>query len=337
MLHEPHNIILYERPNVFEKSESEPVWPRGILATTIPYYPKSVSASIIVLSGLSFTDPGCGFSNPLTLISMKKDTRMKVNMTKALVFTTFLMFLMVIGTELVIADDFCEKTYFQPQNCVDLDKAFDSLNWRYLDSIMEQMEFNWKWIMGCLTSGRGSVLVNGSPTKEFNFRKGVRQGDPLAPFLFVLAMEGLSVTMRSACHNHLFRGINLPNNGPSLSHLMYADDVTFIGEWSDVNLVNLNRILCCFHMASGLKVNLGKSKEKEVAILGKLQEHELIFKGTQGLEVKLKKIEVFKGNEVSGILPLYPRKEHGRGPEAEAPTERSRWPTPGEVFACKDR
>ncbi|KAL4586081.1 hypothetical protein LXL04_010712 [Taraxacum kok-saghyz] len=146
---------------------------------------------------------------------------------------------------------------------VDFDKAFDSINWGFLDSVLEQMEFSRKWrgwINGCLSSGRGSVIVNGSATNEFDFKRGVRQGDPLAPFLFILAMEGLSLTMREACEQHRFQGISTPNGGPMLSHLMYADDVTFIGDWSEMNLINLNRILRCFYLASGLKVNLNKSK-----------------------------------------------------------------------------
>ena len=84
-------------------------------------------------------------------------------------------------------------------------------------------------------------------------------------------MEGLSVTMRSACERHIFRPVQLPNDGPQLSHLLYADDVTFIGEWSDLNLVNLNRILRCFHVASGLKVNLNKSRVFGAGV----EEHEI--------------------------------------------------------------
>ncbi|KAI3507508.1 hypothetical protein L1887_22495 [Cichorium endivia] len=146
---------------------------------------------------------------------------------------------------------------------VDFDKAFDSLNWGFLDSVMEQMNFSarWRrWIHGCLSSGKASVLLNGSPTEEFQIKRGVRQGDPMASFLFVLAMEGLSVSIKEACNQFLYNGISLPNYGPCITHLMYADDVTFIGEWSESNLLNLNRVLRCFYIASGLKVNLLKSR-----------------------------------------------------------------------------
>lgn len=114
---------------------------------------------------------------------------------------------------------------------MDFSKAFDSLNWNYLDSIMSQIGFGEKWrhwIMGCLSSARASVLTNGSASKEFQLSKGVRQGDPLSPFLFILAMEGFNVAMKSACQKSLFHGVDIPNGGPSISHLFYTDDAIFI-------------------------------------------------------------------------------------------------------------
>ncbi|KAJ0901627.1 putative RNA-directed DNA polymerase [Helianthus annuus] len=129
---------------------------------------------------------------------------------------------------------------------VDFEKAYDSINWKFLLRIMEKMAFPDKWICwirSCLVSGRVSVLVNGSPTKEFNFKRGLRQGDPLSPFLFVIAMEIISILMNRACNSGLFEGCQLPNGGPLISHLCYADDVLFIGAWSEDNAANLNRIL----------------------------------------------------------------------------------------------
>lgn len=146
---------------------------------------------------------------------------------------------------------------------VDFEKAFDSINWNFLDSNLMQMGFGNKfrmWLRGCLGSARSSVLVNGILTEEFPLSKGVRQGDPLSPFLFIAAMEGLSVAMRSTCELGIFQGVKLPNGGPLISHLLYADDALFLGEWSRNNIKNLARILHCFHVASGLKVNFHKSR-----------------------------------------------------------------------------
>lgn len=146
---------------------------------------------------------------------------------------------------------------------VDFEKAFDSINWSFLDSVMEQMGFSQKWrnwIDGCLKKDRGSVLINGSPTIEFEIQKGLRQGDPLSPFLFILAVEALNVTMEDVKGNKLFHGIQVGKDSIPITHLQFADDALIMGEWSIENARNLSRILSCFHLASGLKINFSKSK-----------------------------------------------------------------------------
>ncbi|KAJ0866424.1 putative RNA-directed DNA polymerase [Helianthus annuus] len=146
---------------------------------------------------------------------------------------------------------------------VDFEKAYDSINWKFLFFLMECMSFPEKWIcwmMGCLSSGTGSILVNGSPTDEFNFKRGLRQGDPISPFLFILAMEIITLFMNRVMNAGLYQGIKFPNDGPMLSHLCYADDVLFIGSWSVQNAVTLSRLLRWLNLVSGLKVNFQKSK-----------------------------------------------------------------------------
>lgn len=68
------------------------------------------------------------------------------------------------------------------------------------------------------------------------------------------------MAIKSACSNSLIRGIKLPNEGPLVSHLFYADDANFAGEWCSESIKNLSRILRCFHISSGLKVNFCKSR-----------------------------------------------------------------------------
>ncbi|GJX68153.1 RNA-directed DNA polymerase, eukaryota [Tanacetum coccineum] len=146
---------------------------------------------------------------------------------------------------------------------VDFEKAFDSLSWSFLFSILEQMGFSSKWrswIHACLNSAFASVLVNGSPTKEFKIERGLRQGDPLSPFLFILAVEALNVALLEATSNNIFKGIKVGKDMVHISHLQFADDALIMGEWSRSNAMNLSRILTCFHLASGLKVNFNKSK-----------------------------------------------------------------------------
>lgn len=64
---------------------------------------------------------------------------------------------------------------------------------------------------------------------------------------------GLNVAMKSVYRKSLFHGVNIPNRGPSISHLFHADDAVFIGTWESANFSNLTYILSCFHAASGLK------------------------------------------------------------------------------------
>nr|GEU39476.1 RNA-directed DNA polymerase, eukaryota, reverse transcriptase zinc-binding domain protein [Tanacetum cinerariifolium] len=109
---------------------------------------------------------------------------------------------------------------------VDFEKAFDSLRWDFLDLFMEKLGFGLKWcswINGCLRNARSSVLVNGSLTAEFELFKGLRQGDPLSPFLFILAMEGLHAFTCKAEMLGLFKGAYIGWDNMNISHLMYAD------------------------------------------------------------------------------------------------------------------
>ncbi|XP_071694498.1 uncharacterized protein [Rutidosis leptorrhynchoides] len=145
---------------------------------------------------------------------------------------------------------------------VAFEKAFDCLNWDFLMEVMSSMEFGakWrKWILACLSSASISVLINGSPTREFPIGRGVRQGDPLSPFLFILAAEGLNFLTKAAINRGLFRGVEIGKDKVLVSHLQYADDTMLFRKWSRINARNLINILKCFELALGLKVNLHKS------------------------------------------------------------------------------
>ncbi|GJU53674.1 RNA-directed DNA polymerase, eukaryota, reverse transcriptase zinc-binding domain protein [Tanacetum coccineum] len=90
---------------------------------------------------------------------------------------------------------------------VDFQKAFDLVRWDHLDDILGKFSFSSKWrgwIRGCLHSSKASVLVNGSPTDVFLFHRGLRQGDPLSPFLFILVMESLHVKFQRVIDRCMF-------------------------------------------------------------------------------------------------------------------------------------
>nr|GEZ00030.1 RNA-directed DNA polymerase, eukaryota, reverse transcriptase zinc-binding domain protein [Tanacetum cinerariifolium] len=112
---------------------------------------------------------------------------------------------------------------------------------------------------------KGSVIVNGSPTKEFQFHKGLKQGDPLSPFLFILVMESLHVSFQRVVDVCLFKGIKVASS-LYISHLFYADDAIFMGQWNQSNIDTITRVLEVFHRASGLSINMNKSKLMGISV-----------------------------------------------------------------------
>lgn len=87
----------------------------------------------------------------------------------------------------------------------------------------------------------------------------MRQGDPISPFLFIIGMEVFSCMVNKMCVGNIFYGFKAPNNGPRISHLLYADDAILIGEWNEQNLTRIKSLLWCFNIISGLRINFSKS------------------------------------------------------------------------------
>nr|GEX71075.1 RNA-directed DNA polymerase, eukaryota [Tanacetum cinerariifolium] len=145
---------------------------------------------------------------------------------------------------------------------VDFEKAYDSVRWDFLDDVLKKFGFENKWcawIQSCLKSSRGSIIINGSPTEEFQFFKGLKQGDLLSPFLFILIMESLHLSFQRVVDVGMFKGINL-SPLVNLSHMFYVDDAVFVGQWCDGNINTLVHVLECFFQASDLRINMCKSK-----------------------------------------------------------------------------
>nr|GEU39708.1 RNA-directed DNA polymerase, eukaryota [Tanacetum cinerariifolium] len=156
---------------------------------------------------------------------------------------------------------------------VNFAKAYDSVRWDYLDDVLRFFGFGSKWcswISGSLISGMAFILVNGSLTSEFQFHCGLKQGDPLAPYLFILIMESLHLSFSRVVDAGLFKGIRI-GSSLMISHLFYADDAVFIGKWSDNNLTRIMHILHCFSLSSGLRINILKSH-----LLGVGVPHEIV-------------------------------------------------------------
>lgn len=145
---------------------------------------------------------------------------------------------------------------------VDFEKAYDLVDWGFLDYKFGRFGFSRKWrewIRARVFSGSLFVLVNVSPTKEINIRCGVKQGDSLAPFLYLLVAEGLGGLVRVAIKINRFVEFKLGSPQVEISHLQYADDTLLIGEATVGNLWAMKTVMRSLEIVSGQKVNFWKS------------------------------------------------------------------------------
>lgn len=146
---------------------------------------------------------------------------------------------------------------------IDFEKAFDRVKWDFVFDVFAAMNFGSRWITwikNIFQSSRISVLVNGAPTGEFHPSRGLRQGDPLSPLIFNLVGESLSSLINIGVKKNIFSGIYLKGGIDNFTHLQYADDVILFIRDEDSSVIGVKRILQCFQIISGMKVNFSKSK-----------------------------------------------------------------------------
>jgi hypothetical protein len=146
---------------------------------------------------------------------------------------------------------------------LDLSKAFDKLSWSYLNSTLLAFGFdpNWvSWIVNLTSSALFSILINGVPSKPFSPSRGIRQGDPLSPFLFIIMAEGLSRTIKEAITDHSLSGLTPHGISPPISHSQFVDDILLMGMSTAREALCFRSIIDLFCEASGMEVNLSKSQ-----------------------------------------------------------------------------
>jgi len=167
----------------------------------------------------------------------------------------------------LVANEVLEEVKRRNKRCayfkVDYKKAYDSVSWEFLYYILGRLGFcgRWiRWIKSCLESSSVSMLINGSPTLEFCPKRGLHQGDPLAPFLFLIVGERLAGVVRKAVEKNLVESLEVGVKKVKVNMLQYADDTMFLCEANIKKVRNLKVILHCFELASGLKVNFSKSR-----------------------------------------------------------------------------
>lgn len=144
---------------------------------------------------------------------------------------------------------------------VDFEKAFDSVRWDFLLDCLSIQGFGIKWrnwIHAILKTVRSSVLVNGSPSREFAMGKGLRQGDPLSPMLYIQVSEILHVLMEKVKQIGILQGVIIGSD-MNISHLQFADDTIFFLHNNKMSIVGIKTVLIIFQLLTGLKVNFNKS------------------------------------------------------------------------------
>ena len=150
---------------------------------------------------------------------------------------------------------------------LDIEKAYDDVNWECLLYILERMGFRvrWcSWINACISSVHFSVLVIGSPAEFFSSSAGLRQGDPFSLLLFLLVMEVLSRMLRKTEEGGFIFGFTLWND-VSISHLLFADDSILFCDADPQQLMYIRLVLTYFEAVTGLPVNMTKS---EIVLVG---------------------------------------------------------------------
>ena len=137
---------------------------------------------------------------------------------------------------------------------LDMRKAYDRVEWVFLEKIMLKMGFNVRWvstIMACIKSVSYSILLNGHPHGHIVPERGLRQGDPLSPYLFLLVTEGMHSLFKKAEENRVIRSVSLCVNGPRISYLLFADDSLVFCRATISKCVQIQSILHRYEQASG--------------------------------------------------------------------------------------
>ncbi|KAL5551657.1 hypothetical protein UlMin_001833 [Ulmus minor] len=144
-----------------------------------------------------------------------------------------------------------------------MSKAFDRVEWKFIEEVMLQLGYDKRWvdkIMKCVSSVSFSFLLNGKVCGNIVPSRGLRQGDPLSPFLFLFCSKGLTNLLAKAELDGRLKGLKFGSNGVSVSHLLFADDSFMFLAANRSNFGVLYDILRLYCAASGQLVNFDKSE-----------------------------------------------------------------------------
>ena len=145
---------------------------------------------------------------------------------------------------------------------LDMEKAYDRVEWDFIQRVIDKLGFSNGWtkkIMACISSVSYSFQFNGQRFGHLNPSRGLRQGDPLSPYLFLLCGEGLSSILHQYEQSGRLQGLKCGQRGPIISHLLFADDSLLFLEANTTTCAALKEALNIYEVASGQVVSLSKS------------------------------------------------------------------------------
>ena len=145
---------------------------------------------------------------------------------------------------------------------LDISKANDRVEWIFLEKIMRHLGFaesTIKLIMSCMSFVTYVVLLNGQPVGNIKPSRGLRQGDPLSPYLFLLCALGLQSLLHKAEVNGEINGVAICHNGPRISHLFFTDDSVVFCRAREEECQKIIDLLSIYERGSGQKINRDKT------------------------------------------------------------------------------
>ncbi|XP_056698590.1 uncharacterized protein [Spinacia oleracea] len=148
---------------------------------------------------------------------------------------------------------------------LDMSKAYDRVNWLFLLKVLKGYGFSDRWVglvSECITTVTYKALINGRTTKSFKPKCGLRQGDPLSPYLFLFCMDIFSRMLILGENIGLFRGIKISRRAPSINHLFFADDAMIFFRANENSCKNIMKTIEDFGRISGQQLNYKKTHVK---------------------------------------------------------------------------
>ncbi|CAL1402494.1 unnamed protein product [Linum trigynum] len=145
---------------------------------------------------------------------------------------------------------------------LDMKKAYDMVDWECLETMLKKYGFDdrWcRWVSSCIRTINFSILFNGEATEEFNPSRGIRQGDPLSPFLFILMSNSLTFLIDKAVSQNQLKGIRLNARCPILTHCLFADDTVIFGKADLQEAEKILDLIREYGTITGQEVNINKS------------------------------------------------------------------------------